>query len=156
MKKSYLFILFVVINISVSADVLIKPFVEGSFSEIVEQRQDKIFALIFWSIDCPSCYNELNMLGKIHKNYSDIDIVLVSTDIGENQDELKPILEKYQLSNIESWVFRGDSEQKLRYEIDKTWYGELPRSYIFKDGKNTYVGSGVLSKEQLINSLEIN
>jgi len=140
----YLFsIVLLTASISVSSEVLIRPFISGSFSQILEQRQQKSFVLILWSLDCPSCYKELEMLGKLTQQHSDLDIVLVSTDIDATQDELQIVLKRYHLNNIESWVFSGDSDERLRFEIDRNWYGELPRSYFFKLSEKKQVVSGV-------------
>ena len=138
------------VNASVCSEVLLKPFVAGSFSQILEQRQGEIFALMFWSIDCPSCYKELEMLSKLGGKSLSADIVLVSTDITATNDELKSVLVKYKLDKIELWQFSGDSDEQLRFEIDHSWYGELPRSYIFKGSEKQHIVSGVLSEEKLI------
>lgn len=148
--KKHLFIVLMLMNASVYSEILLKPFVTGSFSRILEQHQQDTFALIFWSIDCPSCYKELEMLSELGEKKLNMDIVLVSTDIAATNDELKSILVKYTLDKIELWKFSGDSDEQLRFEIDRSWYGELPRSYIFKASKQLYVKSGVISEEKLI------
>ena len=152
--KALLVMALMMVNFSVYSDVLIKPFISGSFSQILEQRKNNTFALIFWSIDCPSCYKELEMLSEFEKNTLDADIVLVSTDISITQNDLKLILNKYNIEHIELWQFKGDSDELLRFEIDRSWYGELPRSYIFKASEQKYVVSGVLSEEKLINFIK--
>lgn len=142
------------VNASVCSEILLKPFVAGSFTQILEQRQQNTFALMFWSIDCPSCYKELEMLSNIEEKNLNADIVLVSTDITATNDELKSILVKYKLSKIELWRFSGDSDEQLRFEVDRSWYGELPRSYIYKELEKLYVESGVLSEEKLIHFIK--
>jgi len=137
-------------SMSVSSESLIRPFISGSFSQILEQRQEKSFVLVLWSLDCPSCYKELEMLGKFSRQHIDLDIVLVSTDITATQDELLTVLTRYQLDNIESWVFSGDSDERLRFEIDRNWYGELPRSYFFQASGKKQVISGLLSEKKLM------
>lgn len=149
-KKYILTIVLMTTSISAIAENLIRPFVPGSFSRILEQRQQKPFVLVLWSLDCPSCYKELEMLGEFSRQYTDLDIVLVSTDITATQDELQTILTRYKLDNVESWVFSGDSDERLRYEIDRSWYGELPRSYFFKTVEKKQVVSGILSEEKLM------
>ena len=137
-------------SMSVSSESLIRPFISGSFSQILEQRQEKSFVLVLWSLDCPSCYKELEMLGQLNSRNTDLNIVLVSTDIEATQDELLTVLSKYKLENIESWVFSGDSDERLRFEIDRSWYGELPRSYLFKASGKKQIVSGLLSEKKLM------
>lgn len=149
-KQYVLVLVLITASTSVFSETLIRPFISGSFSQILEQRQEKPFVLVLWSLDCPSCFKELEMLGKLSRQYSELDIVLVSTDITATQDELQTILTRYKLDNVESWMFSGDSDEHLRYEIDRSWYGELPRSYFFKPSEKKQVISGLLSEEQLI------
>ena len=148
-KQYVLVFVLITASMSVFSETLIRPFVSGSFSQILEQRKEKTFLLVLWSLDCPSCYKELEMLGEFNRQHTELDIVLVSTDITATQDELKTILTRYKLNNVESWVFSGDSDERLRYEIDRSWYGELPRSYIFKASGKKHVVSGLLSEDKL-------
>ena len=152
--KKYLFIILMLMNASVFSEILLKPFIPGSFSQILEHRQQDTFALMFWSVDCPSCYKELEMLSKLGEENLNANIVLVSTDITATNDELKSILVKYKLDKIELWQFSGDSDEQLRFEIDRSWYGELPRSYIYKESEKLYVESGVLSEEKLVHFIK--
>ena len=136
-------------SISVFAENTIRPFISGSFSQILEQRQDKPFALVLWSLDCPSCYKELKMLGEFSRQHTELDIVLVSTDIEASREELQTVLTKYKLDNVDTWVFSGASDERLRFEIDRSWYGELPRSYFFKAAEKKHVVSGLLTEDKL-------
>ena len=152
-KQYVFFIIFSAISMTAFSGNVIHPFVSGSFSQILEQRQQQSFVLVLWSLDCPSCYKELEMLGKLNSRNTGLNIVLVSTDIEASQDDLQTVLSKYKLENhenIELWVFRGDSDERLRFEIDRSWYGELPRSYFFTTKNEKQVVSGILSKEKLI------
>lgn len=149
-KQYVLVIVLIITSMPILAENLIRPFISGSFLQILEQRQQKPFVLVLWSLDCPSCYKELRMLGEFSRKYTELDIVLVSTDITATQDELQTVLAEYKLDNVESWVFNGDSDERLRFEIDRSWYGELPRSYFFTATEEKQVISGVLSKEKLM------
>jgi len=148
-NRYLLVVIFVMLSISVSAQGRIHAFVPGSYSQILELRQHKTFVLVFWSLTCPSCYKELKMLGEFKQRYSDVDIVLVSTDSMATPDELSKVFSKYKLGDVESWVFSADTDERLRFEIDHSWYGELPRSYLFKSSKQKQVVSGLLSITKL-------
>lgn len=149
-KQSIFVIVFVMTSMSAMSDELLRPFLSGSYSEILAQHKQKNFVLVLWSVDCPPCHKELEMLGKLIKQDPELNIVLVSTDIEVESSDIKAILSKYKLNKLESWIFRGESDQALRYEIDRRWYGELPRSYFFKPSGKNEVTSGVLSEKKLI------
>ncbi|HEY9147600.1 MAG TPA: hypothetical protein VIQ22_01210 [Gammaproteobacteria bacterium] len=118
----------------------IRPFISGSYGEIVDARGDSRFLLAFWSIDCPPCYAELEMLGK-RMAKRPFDLILVSTDSPGAEAEVGRVLANFGLTDAENWIFAAP-DQRLRFEVDRTWYGELPRSYLFgPQGRETVTGT---------------
>ena len=109
----------------------IKPFVRGSYQQIVSARQGKPFIVNFWSLSCSYCQVELAMLKKLKKNYPRLDLVLVSTDTPEEEKSVSATLAKFSLGKAEAWVFADSFTERLRFEVDKKWQGELPRTYFY-------------------------
>src|SRR3989338_9304397 len=93
----------------------IKPFVRGSYQQIVSARQGKPFIVSFWSLTCSYCVVELAMLKKLVKKYPKLDLVLVSTDTPEEEKEIAATLAKYSLDKAEAWVFADDYSERLRF-----------------------------------------
>lgn len=143
--KRALLCLFIVCCIPVAAEDSIKSFVSGSYAQVLNMKQGKPFVLVFWSLECVPCYKELAMLGKL--NPRQFDLVLVSTDETVTDKEIRETLTRFQLQHIEAWKFSGTSIERLRYEVDATWYGELPRSYLFDGLHQRQVISGLLSRK---------
>lgn len=108
-----------------------RPFIKGSYAKLLETRQGKPFVLSFWSLDCPPCREELAMWGELRKKHPALEVVLVSTDTPEANAEITTTLNGYDLGKTESWVFADSFAARLRFEVDQTWRGELPRSYFF-------------------------
>jgi thiol-disulfide isomerase/thioredoxin len=133
----------------VSADQEIKSFVRGSHQQIVSARAGKPFILSFWSLSCSNCRDDLAMFGKLAKKYRNFDLVLVATDSPEQNREISQTLQRYHLELAESWVFADSYAERLRFEVDKEWYGELPRTYFF-DARGRVVTSlsGILDHAQ--------
>lgn len=109
----------------------IKPLVRGSYQQIVAARQGKPFIVNFWSLTCGYCKVELAMLKNLTRKYPKLDLVLVSTDTPEETESVSATLAKFSLGKAEAWVFADSNADRLRFEIDKRWYGELPRTYFF-------------------------
>jgi hypothetical protein len=40
-------------------------------------------------------------------------------------------LQQVALGNEQAWVFADDFVERLRFEIDPKWHGELPRTYLY-------------------------
>lgn len=121
-----------------------RPFVRGSQQAIVAAHQGKPFILALWSLDCTHCRDDLALLGRLQARYNKLDIVLVATDTPSREAEIQALLEQYALQRAESWVFADSYTERLRFEIDAQWYGELPRTYFFgADGKMAAVSGKI-------------
>ena len=125
------FAIFSIAPAPVSAGQEIKPFVRGSYQKIVAARQGKPFVLNFWSLTCSYCMVELEMFKKLARKYPNLDLVLVSTDTPEEEKSVSATLAKFSLGKAEAWVFADSYTERLRFEIDKKWQGELPRTYFY-------------------------
>lgn len=150
--KSLLWVwLFCLVTGNAVAGQPIKTFTSGSYAQIVQQYQGQALVMVLWSLDCPPCYQELAMLAQQRKHHA-FNLVLISVDGADASNEVKAVLAKYQLQNLDAWLFEEYAAQHLRYEIDPLWYGELPRSYIFNSIHQRQAVSGVLSQDQLLDS----
>ncbi len=125
----------------------LKPFTIGSYQQIVSSNVKKPFMLAIWSITCPSCIKDMAVLQTVHKAHPELKIVMLSTDDISETAEARKILESNKLSDIEHWIYAEENTQKLQFEIDPKWYGELPRTYFFDKAGQPEGVSGVLSKE---------
>ncbi len=148
MKSLLWFSLFWALSINAVAEQQIKNFTSGSYEQIAKQYQDQPFVMVLWSLDCPPCYKELELLANERKRY-DFNLVLISTDGADASIEVATVLMKYKLHDVDNWLFEKSSAQPLRYEIDPLWYGELPRSYLFDKENQRQAISGVLNSSQL-------
>lgn len=122
-------------------------FMPGSYQQIERQYAGKPFVLAIWSVDCPSCIKDMAVLDEIRKKHPDLAIVMLSTDEANVSQEAAAILAKHGLIELENWIF-GDDAEKLRYEIDPNWYGELPRTYFFAPDHARTGKSGALKLEE--------
>lgn len=124
----------------------LQPFASGSYQAIIAARADQPFVMAFWSIDCPPCYAELKMFAQLQRSRP-FDLVLIATDGEGAATEVSGVLKKFGLDHGSTWLFAEPAE-RLRFEIDRTWYGELPRSYLFGAGRREAI-SGTLKTETL-------
>lgn len=126
----------------------IKAFVPGSYQQILTENTGKGFMLVLWSLDCTTCIKDMELLSIIRKKQPALKIILISTDEFSAAAEVKTLLDKYQLGDAENWLFADDNSQKLRYEIDPSWYSELPRTYFYSADHRREGVSGSLTAEE--------
>lgn len=109
-----------------------RAFASGTLQKIVAAHHGKPFILGLWSLSCSHCREELTMLGQLLAGQPDTPLVLLSTDSIEQSADIAATLQGYGLSQVESWVFADTYTERLQYEIDNRWYGELPRTYLYE------------------------
>jgi thiol-disulfide isomerase/thioredoxin len=125
----------------------LKPFVSGSYQQLLDSNANKPFMLVIWSITCSSCLKDMALLNKVHKANPKVNMVMLATDDVSATDDIQKILTKNDLTGLGNWLFADENPQKLRYEIDPKWYGELPRTYFLNKKHEREGVSGVLSQE---------
>lgn len=131
------------------ANANIKPFAAESLKTIESSRKGEAFILLLWSIECPPCLKELKLLKELKGLGLDKHLLLVSTDDQDYQTEIEAFVSSESLQEYEHWLFNGDLPERLRYNIDPEWYGELPRAYIYDASGQRVAHSGMLTKSML-------
>ena len=132
---------------AVQAEVL--PFEAGSLKKIEAAHQGEAFILGFWSAACTHCPAELRTLGALTRRYPALKIVLVAADTPADAPLLAQLAADYGLDRQAQWVFADPQPERLRIAVDRRWFGELPRTYLY-DVKHQREGrSGVIPPEEL-------
>jgi len=132
----------------------LRPFRSGSMAEMLEARRSQPFLLVLWSVTCAPCREEFAMLRDLRAGLPDLPLVLVSTDDIGDAATARNVLAGYGLENAESWIFSDSHAQRLRYEIDPEWYGEMPRSYWYDGAHRREAVSGKLERARVEGWLE--
>lgn len=127
----------------------LRPLHSGSFEQIPTARTEQPFMLVLWSIDCAPCRHELELLSEARREGLGLPLVLISTDLWDDDEAVTEVLAAYGLQDAENWVFADSNHARLRFEIDPTWYGELPRSYFYDANHARTAFSGSLTREMM-------
>ncbi len=89
------------------------------------------------------------MLGELTRRQPKLDVVLVAADTPDLAPQLARLAREYGLAKQAQWVFADEQEERLRFDIDRRWYGELPRTYFYDSQHRRKGHSGVIASEQL-------
>lgn len=146
MRGLLLLLMLAFMNVTVAAEG-IRPFTMGSLAQVLEARAGKPFILVFWSLDCQYCPTELKMLGELKRSHPKLDVILIATDTVNDMPQLVSRAESYGVGKIEQWVFAEDIPERLRFEIDRRWYGEVPRTYFYDRKHQREAKTGLVSKQ---------
>lgn len=111
--------------------------------------------MVMWSLDCPPCFKELSHIAKLKSQVKTLPIILVNVDEESSHSERQDVIDNLQLTTIEHYFFLPEQAHRNRYQIDKQWHGELPRSY-YIDATGQWLGqSGLQTKEKIKQWLQL-
>ena len=115
----------------------LRPFVDGSWASILKAHAGRPTIVHFWGLSCRPCRTEMPIWGQIIKQRHGFDFVTVETDMAPSPSEQ---IEAF-LSNAglppsgEDWRFADGFAEKLYFQVDPKWQGEIPMTiFIGKDG----------------------
>jgi thiol-disulfide isomerase/thioredoxin len=113
-----------------------KPYGPGSFAELRKQHAGRPTILHFWSATCPPCLAELPAWAKIARENRALDVVFVNVDQPPERGRAQARLDKAGLLDVANYAFADDFLDRLYFEADPSWRGELPfTALIAADGK---------------------
>jgi thiol-disulfide isomerase/thioredoxin len=118
--------------------------------KVIEKRYiDQPLIISFWSIDCPYCIDDLKKLGKALSKNTNVKLITVCVDGKESAKKAERILSQANLPKHEQYKYAEVDEDRLRYNIDPAWYGELPRTYFYDAAHQVTPLSGKISNSFL-------
>jgi thiol-disulfide isomerase/thioredoxin len=118
--------------------------------KVIEKRYiDQPLIISFWSIDCPYCIDDLKKLGKALSKNTNVKLITVCVDGKESAKKAERILSQANLPKHEQYQYAEVDEDRLRYNIDPAWYGELPRTYFYDAAHQVTPLSGKVSNSFL-------
>src|SRR4051794_764967 len=114
----------------------LKPFVRGSWQQMLRSHAGRPTLVHFWGVTCGPCKIELPLLGEFVKDHPEIDVVTISADLVPNLSAAtQSMLDKAGLSSTENFIFGDGFVERLRFEIDPAWQGDIPRTMLIsRDG----------------------
>jgi thiol-disulfide isomerase/thioredoxin len=119
----------------------LRPFGRGSWQDIRKAHAGRPTVVHFWGLTCGPCRIEMPAWGKLLLERRDLELVVINADLVPNEpDAVSTMLAQTGLSAAENWTFNDDFVERLRYEIDPQWRGEIPRTMLIsRDGSSTVI-----------------
>lgn len=136
-----------------SASQPLRPFHADSLAALRKLHAGKPFVLAFWSIYCEPCRDEMAEWNAITRAHPSLPIELVSTDTPTDRHLIDAFLAKYPPGPVQKWAFADSFSERVRYSVDKSWRGELPKSYFFDAAHKAQVKSGKVDRAWIENWL---
>jgi thiol-disulfide isomerase/thioredoxin len=131
-----------------ASEAQLKPFVRGSWQQVLNSHAGRPTLVHFWGVTCGPCKVELPLLGQFMKDHPGLEMVTISADLAPDiPGAAQSMLKKSGLSSAENWIFSDGFVERLRFEIDPHWQGDIPRTLLIsRDGAITTIeGSAEIS-----------
>jgi thiol-disulfide isomerase/thioredoxin len=134
---------------ALAADGELRPFKRGSWQQIRRAHEGRPIVVHFWGLTCGPCRVEMPKWGRLLEERSDLRLIAIDADLVPNAAELvKAELAKTGLAGAENWMFADDFVERLRFEINPRWRGEIPITLLIAgDGKMTTIEGAADSGE---------
>ena len=122
----------------------VKPFVRGSWQQLRGAHVGQPLVVHFWGVTCAPCMAELPKWGQLQRERPNAGIVFVAADpVPIEKPQIAAAVTKARIGAGENWMFADAFGERLRYEVNPTWAGELPyTAMVGRDGETSFV-SGV-------------
>jgi thiol-disulfide isomerase/thioredoxin len=105
----------------------LQPFGRGSWQQLRQQHAGRPLIVHFWGVTCGPCLAELPRWGEFIREKPGVDIALVAADpVMADQNPVAGALAKAGCGAAENWIFADPFTERLTYEVDPDWAGELP------------------------------
>lgn len=127
----------------------LRPLEPGDFEALKQALKDKPFIVSLWGLDCPHCRPDLERLADFANHHPGAKILVVSTDSQADEPAIRKALARSGLKGVDLLVFGDAAPERLRFEIDRNWGGELPRNYLFDANGSVRDLSGALTPQEL-------
>ena len=82
----------------------------------------------------------------IARKYPKLPVILVATDPLPQEQEVNRFLARYDPGPVQRWAFADEFSERVRYAVDRTWRGELPRAYFYDAAHRPLARSGLLDR----------
>jgi thiol-disulfide isomerase/thioredoxin len=130
----FTFVLAASIASAIAGDAM--PFNRGSWEALRRAHAGHPTIVHFWGLACPPCLAELPQWSRFASERPGLDLVMVHAERPTGDPgRIKAALSRAGLESSESWMFADPFEERLRFEIDRDWQGELPRTLLIgRDG----------------------
>jgi thiol-disulfide isomerase/thioredoxin len=126
------------------------PFGRGSWAKLRTAHAGQPVVVHFWGITCGPCLVEMPRWGKLAAARKDLRLVLIAADpLPQRMEDVVTTLDRAGLAGTESWAFTDRFSERLRYEIDPTWAGELPRTELIDANGKISVLAGVADLDEV-------
>jgi len=93
---------------------------------------------------------ELALFGELMEQYPQVKLITITTDAFLEDETVAQLMATKNLSGTETWVFADNYVERLYFDINPRWRGELPLTYFFDKNNVMLKHMGVVKEHELL------
>ena len=136
------------VRLAHAAEPVLRAFDSKTLAQVRSAQGSRPFVVVFWSVTCEPCRDELALLASLGRRYPGVRVLLVAADAPERRSAVLRTLAAFDLAGIELWQFGDEPAERIRYAVDRTWRGELPRTYFHDAHQRVTAYTGCVTPEE--------
>ncbi len=127
-----------------------RSFVRGSWKVLRQQHAGRPLVVHFWGVTCAPCMGELPKWGTLERSGAGVAIVFVAADpIPIEPPNIEAAIARTGIGQAENWMFADTFLERLRFEVNPAWGGELPYTVLIDRQGRTTTTAGVMDMREL-------
>ncbi|WP_419869267.1 TlpA family protein disulfide reductase [Chryseobacterium sp. CT-SW4] len=123
----------------------------------IQEENDKLLVINFWSTTCAPCVKELPHFIEINNKYAanpKFKMILVSLDRLVDKER---VIKFMNTKNLTAEVILLDDIKRMNTWIprfEKDWDGNIPVTLFYNNGEKVFFNDGEMSREELENTIK--
>ncbi len=126
-----------------------QPYARGTFAELRQAHEGRPLLVHFWSVTCAPCIAELSDWARLAAQKKGLNIVFVNVDGESDRVKAGARLEKAGLAGALHYGFADDFLDRLFFEVDRIWRGELPFTALIDANGRVVTAAGLLDGPEI-------
>lgn len=128
---------------------------DQQLEQLGKGSSESIRLVNFWATWCGPCREEFPELVEINRRFPDVELITVSVDQIDQQEQVVAFLEEYPMTG-QSFIVDGDDPYTGLEAFDPEWKEMVPHTVVLHPKKGViYRSEGVFDTGELIHSIEL-
>ena len=105
--------------------------------EINKLKNKKVVLLNVWALWCIPCVEEFPMIVELANKIDDLEVIFVSADFEERENDVKAFLNRYKVGPIS--FIKKEKDEPFIERIHTKWTGSLPFTVVYAKSSGNIV-----------------
>lgn len=119
-------------------------------AKTIQDKNDTLYVVNFWATWCKPCVGEMPYFEEANKKFLNQKVRVIFVSLNYTRE--LPLVEKFvKEQKIQSpcYLLNAGNPNGWIDKVEKNWYGSIPATIIYKNGKKVFFREGEFTQEEL-------